>query len=150
MNPNNESKEKKELNGNKKDLVKTNEKIAKENEISVKKRSNKDIGKSTLTYLMRDLSEKDFDRAEADYYDQLTGKGTYWAVELSNKAILQDVFFDENDKKDVYETNYKLVQDLYKKLDEEREKNRLLNVKVDELNSIVATMKMEVEEDEEE
>ena len=51
-------------------LVQSNDKIAKENEISVKNRSNKDAGKSTLTYLMRDLREKDFDKAEADYYDQ--------------------------------------------------------------------------------
>lgn len=82
-------------------LVQSNDKIAKENEISVKNRSNKDAGKSTLTYLMRDLREKDFDKAEADYYDQLKSEGTRWAVEISQKAMLDHCIFDENDKKEI-------------------------------------------------
>ncbi len=68
-------------------LVQSNDKIAKENEISVKNRSNKEAGKSTLTKLMRDLREQDFDKAEADYYDQLRSAGTQWAADMSLKAI---------------------------------------------------------------
>ena len=93
----------KTLNDIKNKLVQSNDKIAKENEISVKNRSNKDAGKSTLTYLMRDLREKDFDKAEADYYDQLRGVGSQWATNMSIKAIKENGIFDENDKKEVYE-----------------------------------------------
>lgn len=124
----------KTLNAIKKDLVISNDKIAKENEISVKNRSNKDVGKSTLTYLMRDLRERDFDRAEADYYDQLRGEGTQWAISVSQKAILDHCLFDENDKKEVYETQLKLINDLYKELDDKKEQIRQLLMTVDKLN----------------
>lgn len=119
----------------KKDLVASNDKIAKENEISVRNRSNKDAGKSSLTYLMRDLREKDFDKAEADYYDQLKSPGSQWAISVSQKAMLEHCMFDENDRKEVYESQLKLIDDLYKELDSKKEEVRLLLIKVDELNS---------------
>lgn len=131
----------KTLNAIKKDLVISNDKIAKENEISVKNRSNKDIGKSTLTYLMRDLRERDFDRAEADYYDQLRGEGTQWAISVSQKAILDHCLFDENDKKEIYETQLKLINDLYKELDDKREQIRQLLMTVDKLKQELEDIK---------
>lgn len=131
----------KTLNAIKKDLVISNDKIAKENEISVKNRSNKDVGKSTLTYLMRDLRERDFDRAEADYYDQLRGEGTQWAISVSQKAILDHCLFDENDKKEVYETQLKLINDLYKELDDKKEQIRQLLMAVDKLNQELEDIK---------
>jgi hypothetical protein len=133
LNPIRDSNDIKNLNSIKKDLVASNDKMAKENEISVKNRSNKDVGKSTLTYLMRDLREKDFEKAEADYYNQLKGEGTFWSIEMSNKAILQNGMFDENDKKEVYETQFKLIQDLQNQVDDLLEKNRLLHIKNGEL-----------------
>lgn len=125
----------KTLNSIKKDLVQSNDKIAKENEISVKNRSNKDVGKSTLTYLMRDLRNKDFDRAEADYYDQLRSEGTQWAITISQKALLDHCMFDENDKKEVYEEQLKLIYSLNKELDDKKEQIRLLLIENDALKS---------------
>ncbi len=81
LKPLTDSKDIQVLNEMKGKLVQSNDRIAKENEISVKNRSNKDIGKATLTYLMRDLREKDFDRAEADYYDQLKSEGSRWSAD---------------------------------------------------------------------
>ena len=121
-------------------LVQSNDKIAKENEISVKNRSNKDAGKSTLTYLMRDLRERDFDKAEADYYDQLKSEGTRWAVEISQKAILDHCIFDENDKKEIYETQLKLIDDLNQTLDDKKEEIRQLLMKIDELNATIRNL----------
>ena len=118
----------------KKNLVQSNDKIAKENEISVKNRSNKDAGKSTLTYLMRDLRERNFDKAEADYYDQLRSEGTQWAISISQKAMLDHCIFDENDKKEIYETQLKLIDGLYKELDDKKEEVRQLLMKIDTLN----------------
>ena len=125
----------KTLNSIKKDLVQSNDKIAKENEISVKNRSNKDVGKSTLTYLMRDLRNKKFDKAEADYYDQLKSPGTRWAVDMSITSIVQNGMFDENDKKEVYETQLHLIDKLNQDLDEAKEKIRLLLLEIDELKA---------------
>lgn len=136
----------KSLNTIKRDLVASNDKIAKENEISVKNRSNKDVGKSTLTYLMRDLREKDFDKAEADYYDQLRGEGSQWAISISQKALLDHCLFDENDKREIYETQLKLIDDLYKELDDKKEQVRQLLITVDTLNSELKKTK-EVSED---
>ena len=123
------------LNNLKKDLVSANDKIAKENEISVKNRSNKDIGHSTLTYLMKDLREKDFDKAEADYYDQLKSRGTMWGIEMSMKAIQQNAFFDENDISEIKEIRRELVQELQTKVDDLIEGKRLLNIKIAELEN---------------
>lgn len=123
------------LNNLKKDLVSANDKIAKENEISVKNRSNKDIGHSTLTYLMKNLREKDFDKAEADYYDQLKSRGTMWGIEMSMKAIQQNAFFDENDISEIKEIRRELVQELQTKVDDLIEEKRLLNIKIAELEN---------------
>lgn len=128
----------KTLNSIKKDLVQSNDKIAKENEISVKNRSNKDVGKSTLTYLMRDLRNKKFDKAEADYYDQLKSPGTRWAVDMSITSIIQNGMFDENDKKEVYETQLHLIDKLNQELDESKEKIRLLLLEIDRLKAGVS------------
>lgn len=128
----------KTLNSIKKDLVQSNDKIAKENEISVKNRSNKDVGKSTLTYLMRDLRNKKFDKAEADYYDQLKSPGTRWAVDMSITSIIQNGMFDENDKKEVYETQLHLIDKLNQDLDEAKEKIRLLLLEIDALKAGVS------------
>lgn len=125
----------KTLNSIKGTLVTSNDKIAKENEISVKNRSNKDIGKSTLTYLMRDLREKKFEKAEADYYDQLKSAGTLWAMEMSNKAIIQNGMFDENDKKEVYEIQFNLINKLNSELDDFKEQVRLLTIENDKLKA---------------
>lgn len=132
----------KTLNSIKKTLVGANDKIAKENEISVKNRSNKDVGKSTLTYLMRDLRNKNFERAEADYYDQLRGPGTQWAISISQKAMLDHCLFDENDKKEVYETQIKLVDDLYKELDSKKEQLRQLLIVNDNLKAELETLRV--------
>lgn len=129
------------LQGIKKDLTSNNDKIAKENEISVKNRSNKDAGKSTLTFLMRKLREMDFDKAEEDYYDQLRGEGSQWAISISQKAMLDHCLFDEADKKEIYETNLKLINDLYNELDDKKEKVRLLLKKIDSLNLEIEQLK---------
>lgn len=128
----------KTLSGIKNQLVQSNDKIAKENEISVKNRSDKAAGKSTLTYLMRDLREKDFDKAEADYYDQLRGVGTRWAVDMSITSIKQNGMFDENDKKEIYEMQLDLIDSLNQQVDELKEKVRLLQIDNDRLKAGVA------------
>lgn len=133
LNPIKDANDIKSLGGLKKNCVDSNDKIAKENEISVKNRSNKDIGKSTITYLMKDLREKDFKKAEANYYDQLSSDGTLWAINMSNKAIKQNGMFDENDKQEIFDIQRDLIQELQEKLDNTMEKNRFLIIENSEL-----------------
>ena len=82
---------------------------------SVKNRIDKQVGRSTLTYLMKDLREKDIPEAEANYYDQLQSEGSRWAANISFKAIKENGFFDENDEKDMLEIQYKKIQELQSK-----------------------------------
>lgn len=123
------------MNELKKRLVDSNDKIAKENGISVKNRLNQQAGRSTLTYLMKYLRELDIPEAEANYYDQLKSPGTQWAANMSFKAIRENGFFDENDFKDIIENQYKMIQELQGKLDDVEEENRLLLIKNDELKA---------------
>lgn len=118
--------------------VASNDKIAKENEISVKNRSNKEVGKSTLGYLMEDLRKKGFSAAEVNYYNQLKSDGTRWAVDMSHKSIMQHAMFDENDKQEMFNTQREIIDDLNQKYDAEREKNRMLLLDLEMLRKGVA------------
>lgn len=135
LKPLSDSKDIQALNELKSRLVMSNDKIAKENEISVKNRSNKDAGKSTLTYLMRDLREKDFDKAEADYYDQLKSAGTRWAAEVSMSAIQKNTFFDENDMREIDGIKRQMVIDLQEKVDDLMEEKRRLLLEIQRLKN---------------
>lgn len=135
LKPLSDSKDIQALNELKSKLVLSNDKIAKENEISVKNRSNKDVGKSTLTYLMRDLREKDFDKAEADYYDQLKSAGTRWAAEISMSAIQKNTFFDENDVREIDGIKRQMVIELQEKVDDLMEEKRKLLLEIQKLKN---------------
>ena len=130
-----DSKDIQVLNDLKGKLVVANDKIAKENEISVKNRSNKDIGKSTLTYLMKDLRQKNFEKAEADYYDQLKSEGTRWAMELSVNAIQKNAYFDENDYNEIKDIRRELVDKLQSQVDNLMEDKRKLLLEIQNLKA---------------
>lgn len=135
LDPQQNADEFKALNQMKKSLVDANDKIAKENGISVKNRIDKQAGRSTLTYLMKYLRENGVVEAEANYYDQLQSPGSHWAADMSLKAIKENGFFDENDHKDMFEAQYKKIQELQEKLDKIEEENRLLLIENDELKA---------------
>lgn len=135
LNPAIDTKDYNDLNYIKKSLVDSNDKIAKENGISVKNRTNKEQGKGTLTYLTRYLREINLPEAEANYYNQLKSPGTQWAANMSLKAIRENSFFDENDAKDVTEYQYNLIQELREKISDLEENNRLLLIENDELKA---------------
>ena len=118
-------------------LVSSNDRIAKENEISVKNRSNKEVGKNTLTYTMRDMREKNFKEIETNYYNQLRSESTQWGADMSLKAIKENCFFDENDREEVFEMQREMVVKTQKSLDDEMEKNRLLNIRLKDLENFI-------------
>lgn len=121
------------LNSVKKDLVANITSISKENEISVRNRSTKQVGKGTLTALMKDLREKDFGDAEVNFYDMLRSPGTAWAVEQSNKALMEHCLFDENDRQEIFMMQREMIQKLQTELDDLKEELRLVKVENKEL-----------------
>ena len=140
LSPISNSTEIKILNEIKSKLVMSNDKIAKENETSVKNRSDKDVGRNTLTFLMKDLREKDFKKAEANFYDQLRSEGTQWAANMSLQAIKENTFFDENDQQEVFNIQRDLITKLQAESDDYKEKYRLALIQIDELKKQVDSL----------
>ena len=137
LNPLVESAKIKDLNGLKSNLVSSNDKIAKENEISVKNRSNKEVGKSTLGFLQKKLRTLNIKKAEADYYDQLRSEGTQWAIDMSHKSVLANALFDENDKQEIFTKQREKLIKIQQLLDDETEKSRQLQVELDIAKSLL-------------
>lgn len=124
----------------KKDAVMSLDKIAKENEISIKNRSNKAKGSGTLTYLMRDLRNKDIKQIEEDYYAQLKSEGTEWAAHMSAKALMTNANFDENDALDIRNKRAALIKSQYAEIDDLKEKNRRLMEMVQKLGGDLSAL----------
>ena len=119
----------KSLSATKSQIVGSTDKIAKENSISVKNRGDKSAGKSTLTSLMKEYRELNFEDAEQDYYDQNKAYGMKLVADISHKSILEQLQFDENDLNDMLLTQRQLLGDLKSKLLDLEEENRQLHVK---------------------
>lgn len=111
-------------------IVTASNNIAKENEISVKNRSNKAVGKSTLTYLMRDMREKDIKEIEANFYEMLRSEGAQWAANQSLLAIRQNAMFDDNDVLDIVDSQREMIVSQRTQIDDLLEKNRLLKLEM--------------------
>lgn len=125
----------KTLSSTKNTIVQGTDKIAKENSISVKNRGDKSAGKSTLTYLMKNYRELGFEDAEQDYYDQQKAKGMKIVADISNRSLLDQLQFDENDMNDMFFTQRQLLQECQSKLLDIEEENRQLHAKISLLSS---------------
>ena len=120
----------KSLSSTKSQIVGSTDKIAKENSISVKNRGDKSAGKSTLTSLMKEYRELNFEDAEQDYYDQNKAYGMKLVADISNRSILEQLQLDENDKNDILLTQRQLLGDLQSKVIDLEEENRQLHVRL--------------------
>lgn len=118
------------LTKSKASIVSNTDKIAKENGISVKNRGDKRAGKSTLTHIMKEYRELGFKNAEQDYYDQKKAYGMKLVADISNKSILEQLQFDENDVHDMFFMQRQLVQELQEKILDVEEENRQLHEKI--------------------
>jgi hypothetical protein len=113
-------------------IAKQSDNLSKENGIAVKHRGDKKSGKSTLTAIMKDYREKGFDEAEEDYYDQNKAYGMQLVADVSNKSILEQLQFDENDISDMFFSQKQLIQELNKKVADLEEELRVLHIQCNE------------------
>lgn len=118
----------KTLNALKKELVSSNEKIAKENGISVKSRGDQKAGRGTLTGLMRDMREKDLKEIEVNFYSQLTSPASRWAADISMQSMMDNINLDENDLNDIIEEQRKLIHQYQAENDDLKEERRLWKI----------------------
>lgn len=127
---NNETKVK-SLNSIKKDIVANNDKIAKENRISVKNREGSNIKKSSLTVMMEYLRSIGLEEAEVDYYDQKKAYGMQRAADISMKAMAEQIQFDENDINEIIIEQRKMIKEMEDKILDLEEENRKLYVEIE-------------------
>lgn len=133
-----------DLNKLKKELVSSNEKIAKENGISVKGRGDQKAGKGTLTGLMRDARDKDLKSYEVNFYDALRSENTRWAIDLSMKAMMDNCLFDESDTDLIIADQRSLITDLQGENDDLKEERRLWKVKESEVDEKIKSLEEKI------
>lgn len=110
-------------------MMKTLLAMAKDNGISVNHNNNKSKGGNTLNGVVKKLNEIGLSTAEINLFDLETCEAMKQIADFSNKSILDQLMFDDNDYTDIIAQQ----RDLIKKLDDElikvKEENRLLKVK---------------------
>lgn len=119
----------KSLNSTKKDIVLNTDKIAKENQISVKSRRGSNLSKSSLTVMMERLRNLNFSDAEIDFYDQKKAYGMQRAADISMKAMSEQIQFDENDVNNIITEQRRMIRDMENQILDMEEENRLLHIK---------------------
>ena len=123
--------------GGVKTLVEAKEKIyrsilamAKDNGISVNHNNSKSKGGNTLNGIVKKLNEIGLSTAELNLFDLETCEAMKQIADFSNRSIIEQLMFDENDYTDMISQQ----RDLIKKLDDEliklREDNRLMKIKI--------------------
>lgn len=144
LDPNKEIDAIADLNRLKKELVLSNEKIAKENGISVKGRGDQKAGKGTLTGLMRDARDKDLKSYEVNFYDALRSENTRWAIDLSMKAMMDNCLFDESDTDLIITDQRSLITELQGENDDLKEERRLWKVKESEVDEKIKSLEEKI------
>lgn len=132
------------LSSLKKDLVASNEKIAKENGFSVKSRGGAQIGKGTLTGLMRDMRDRDLDAAETNFYDQLRSPASQWAIDVSMKSMMENIQLDDGDIDEIINNQRDMITNLQSENDDLKEEKRLLKVSELEYENKIEELKEQI------
>lgn len=114
------------LINSKKNILASLIKLAEENGISVKHNNQKSKGAGTLTGIMKALQEKGIEEGELNLFDIETAKGIRQVADLSNKSIVAQLQFDENDYTNMLLEQREMIQELDSKVMSLEEENRLL------------------------
>jgi len=104
--------------------------LAKDNGISVNHATNKSKGAGTLSGIIKDLHEKKIPGSEVNLFDIETCKGIKQVADISNKSIIEQLIFDENDYTEMITKQREMILNLTESNDELEEENRLLKTKI--------------------
>lgn len=104
--------------------------LAKDNGISVNHNNNKSKGSGTLTGIIKQLQEKRFKEAEINLFDIETSEGMRQVADISNRSILAQLQFDENDYSQMILEQRKLIEELKSEVQRLEEENRHLKIKI--------------------
>lgn len=116
----------KSLIDSKKNILASLIKLAEENGISVKHNNQKSKGAGTLSGIIKTLQEKGIEEGDLNLFDIETARGIKQVADLSNKSIMEQLQFDENDYTNMMMEQRDLIQELDDKVKKLEEENRLL------------------------
>lgn len=111
--------------------------LAKDNGISVNFNNSKSKGQNTLTGKMKELDLIGFRDAKINMYDIDYCKGMQQVAEISAKAQVDQIGFDENVMLEISNIRRELVDDLQKQKDKAVERARLLLVENKDLKDFL-------------
>ena len=111
--------------------------LAKDNGISVNFNNSKSKGQNTLTGKMKELDLIGFRDAKINMYDIDYCKGMQQVAEISAKAQVDQIGFDENVMLEISNIRRELVDDLQKQRDKAVERARLLLVENKDLKDFL-------------
>lgn len=111
--------------------------LAKDNGISVNFNNSKSKGQNTLTGKMKELDLIGFRDAKINMYDIDYCEGMRQVAEISAKAQVDQIGFDENTMNTINNIRRELIDELQKKVDKANERARLLLVENKDLKEFL-------------
>jgi len=111
--------------------------LAKDNGISVNFNNSKSKGQNTLTGKMKELDLIGFRDAKINMYDIDYCKGMQQVAEISSKAQVDQIGFDENIMNEIGNIRRELIDELQKQRDKAVERARLLMVENKDLKDFL-------------
>ena len=111
--------------------------LAKDNGISVNFNNNKSKGQNTLTGKMKELDQIGFRDAKINMYDIDYCRGMQQVAEISAKAQIDQIGFDENVMDEIQSIRRELVESLTKERDKAVERARVLLVENKDLKDFL-------------
>lgn len=111
--------------------------LAKDNGISLNYNNSKSKGQNTLTGKMKELDQIGFRNAKINMYDIDYCKGMQQVAEISAKAQVDQIGFDENIMSEIQNIRRDLVESLQKERDKAVERARVLLVENKDLKEFL-------------
>lgn len=100
---------------------------ARENGVSINK-ANKSKGGNTLSGILKELRDKNIKESDVNLFPIRTCEAFKQIADVSNRSILEQLQFDENDYADIINQQREMIQSIQLKLDKAKEENRILRM----------------------
>lgn len=121
------------LFGAKKNMLASILNMAKDNGISVNHSLNKSKGAGTLTGSIKKLQDLGFNEAEINLFNIETCDGMRQVANASNKSIVQQLMFDENDYTEMIKEQRILIEKFRSSVEKLEEENRQLKIQLSQI-----------------
>jgi len=107
--------------------------IAKENGIATGVSKKSGAGSGTFTGIMRQLDDYNFPEAEPNKFDIETSEGIRQVADISNRNIMEQLKFDENDYTEMINEQRALIETYRDQAEKLEEENRLLKIEINNI-----------------